>query len=189
MHTRVTSPPGPLFSLQTLREHVRVDAVGDSHPDDGLLLRNAAAARAFAENYTGMAIGEQTREIVADGFWDLTSNSFPGGTPDAVSAFEYRSVGTPNWTPLSAALFYYDEYAGVVRFWPDAALPGLPDIHNAARIRYTIGAEVPVDVRAAILLIVGELYLNRELSAQADLRHVPLGARELLAPHRLELGV
>lgn len=189
MHTRVTSPPSSLFNLQTLREHVRIDAIGDSHPDDQLLLRNAAAARAFAENYTGMAIGEQTREIVADGFLDLTSNPFPGGVPDAVEAFEYRSLGAGAWTVLSDSLFYYDQYAGVVRFWPNVTLPGLPDIHNAARIRYTIGAEVPVDVRAAILLIVGELYLNRELSAQADLRHVPLGARELLAPHRMELGV
>lgn len=189
MLTLVTTPPGHLFSLQTLREHVRIDAIGDSHPDDNLLLRNAAAARAFAENYTGMAIGEQTREIAANDFWSLNGNYFPGGKPDSVEAFEYRILGTQTWELLSVAFFYYDQYAGVVRFWPNVVLPSLPDIYNSVRIRYTIGTDVPVDVRAAILLIVAELYVNREISAQADLRHVPLGARELLAPHRLELGV
>ena len=189
MRTLVITPPGPLFNIQTLREQVRIDAIGDAHPDDALLLRQAAAARAHAELHTGLAIGEQTREVAGNSFWDLVNHSLPGGRPDLVEAFEYRSLGTAAWTAVDAGVFYYDAYDGALRFWAGAIVPTLPDIYNAARIRYVVGTDVPVDVRAAVLLITADLYLNRETSAPADLRPLPLGARELLAPHRLELGV
>lgn len=189
MRTLITTPPGPAFDLQTLRDQVRVDAIDGSHPDDTMLLRQAAAARAFAESYTGLAIGEQTREVAADGFWDLANHTFPGGRPDSIEAFEHRTAGVPTWTALDLAAYYYDEYEGAVRIWAGAVLPYVPTVPNAVRIRYAIGSDIPPDVRAAMLLLVAELYMNRETSSQVKLEVVPVSVYALLAPHRLELGV
>lgn len=44
-------------------------------------------------------------------------------------------------------------------------------------------------IQAAILLILGHLYANREDVADGNLRQLPLGARSLLWPHRLSPGV
>lgn len=44
---------------------------------------------------------------------------------------------------------------------------------------------LPPDVRAAILLIVGGLYANRE----DEKREMPMASRYLLNPHRINMGV
>ena len=188
MRSVTITPPGPVFNLQTLRDQVRIEAIGETHPDDGALLRYAAAAQAFAEHYTGMAIGEQTREAIADDFYAFAAGPLPGGRPEVVEAVEFRPVGGA-WTALDPSYFYYDEYDRVIRYWGTLALPTHSHLPNAVRVRYSIGSDVPPDVRAAMLLMVAELYLNRETSSQVKLEVVPVSVHALLAPHRLELGV
>lgn len=189
MRSRVLTPPESVFAIQTLREQVRIEAIGDSHPDDALLLRQAKAARAWAEKYTGRAIGEQTREAVADDFTELQYTGLPGGPASVVEAVEYRAAGTNVWTGLDPAAYFFDAYVNMILFVPYASLPATSLVERAIRVRYVVGAEPEPDVLAAVLLLVAELYANRETSAQMTLLDVPLSAKALLAPYRLEIGV
>jgi hypothetical protein len=43
---------------------------------------------------------------------------------------------------------------------------------------------VPAAVKAAMLLVVGELYKNREQSVSTTINRVPLAAENLLGPFR-----
>ena len=191
MRSVIITPPGPAFNLQTLRDQVRIEAIGETHPDDNSLLRYAAAAQAFAEHYTGMAIGEQTREAIVDSYWELFNARLPGGRPTTIEALEYRAALTNEWTALGPTLYYYDAYDGALRVWGANSwtMPPVSPVPNCVRVRYTIGGDIPPDVRAAMLLMVAELYLNRETSSQVKLEVVPVSVHALLAPHRLELGV
>ena len=44
-------------------------------------------------------------------------------------------------------------------------------------------------ITAAILLILGHLYENRETVTDKPLNNVPMGALSLLQPYRIEMGV
>lgn len=44
-------------------------------------------------------------------------------------------------------------------------------------------------IRAAVLLMAGHLYRNREAVTEGAMHEMPLGARSLLWPHRVGLGV
>ena len=191
MRVKITTPAAPLFGIHLLREHVRVDAIDGSHPDDALLLRQSEAGRAWAEHYAGRAIGEQSWEVAADGWAALFALPLPGGDIASVAAVEGRDPTTGAWTLLAPTAYYLDEYAVPMqlRQAPGAALPAVFKVSNSVRVRYIIGKPVPADILAAILIVVGELYLNRETSSSIQLYDVPLSAMHLLDPHRLEIGV
>lgn len=43
-------------------------------------------------------------------------------------------------------------------------------------------------IRAAVLLLAGHLYANREATSHQALHEVPLGVSQMLWPHRAQLG-
>jgi len=63
----------------------------------------------------------------------------------------------------------------------------------AAAIESGVAGADPVVVnpaiRAAILLIAGHLYRNREGVGSEQLRELPMGVHQLLWPHRVGLGI
>ena len=67
-----------------------------------------------------------------------------------------------------------------------------PEALSQAQQAGTVGAHPMVcnfAVQAAILLILGHLYANREEVADSNLRQLPMGARSLLWPHRVMPGI
>jgi uncharacterized phiE125 gp8 family phage protein len=70
---------------------------------------------------------------------------------------------------------------------------------NSVRIRYHAGYTLatdspndyplPMPVKAAILLVLGDLYENREDSTPLSLNSLPTGAKALMRPYRLQLGL
>ena len=59
--------------------------------------------------------------------------------------------------------------------------PLTQDIPNAVRIRYVTGyTTAPYAVKAAILLLVGHLYENRESVSAINAQEIPMGATALL---------
>lgn len=77
--------------------------------------------------------------------------------------------------------------------WPttDYYVPGSVKVTYVAG-SYGDGAEVsscPAMIKQAILLMVGELYKNREESSEANLKSVPFGINALLSPYRFYGGV
>ena len=182
----VSGPASEPVTLAEAAGHLRVDY----SDDDALIHAQVVAAREWAEAFTRRAFGTQTFDLFFDG-WPR----FPLELPRA---------------PLQSVtgIFYVDD-DGVETEWDDdnylvdtAAEPGrvvlkrgaaFPNVilqeTNGVRVRFIAGhVETPEMVKAAMLLLVGDLYENRENTAVATgvaVHRLPFGVRELLWPLRV----
>ena len=66
------------------------------------------------------------------------------------------------------------------RTWPSETLFPLWPITIRAVAGYGSAADVPADIKAAILLLVGHLYENRENAQEKQLKTMPFAAENLL---------
>lgn len=190
----VAQPTVEPIPIEVLRAHLRLDADGDplSHPDDALVMGYLSAAREHAEQYIGYALAQQT--------WELALDSFPcdgielgGGDVHSVESLSYidadgvtqivpgtayvlDTFSTPNW------LLTAHDFDG----WPET----LP-VANAVRVRFVVGAgPLPAAIRAALLLMVGHFYENRQdVQSGGEAKQIPMGSTQLLFPYRINLGV
>lgn len=177
MPYKIITPATAVLTTAEMKAHMRVDSSAeDSLIDDYLL-----AAMAYCQHYTGMAIGEQTVEIALD--------EFPEGPiklelPPATSIETVRYVDTNGgWQTLSSSLYTTDTYGqdhwllmAAGTYWPDTY-----DSANSVKVRYIAGSStLHPAVKAAIMLIVGDLHKNREQTTEKRLSIVPLGVDKLL---------
>ena len=70
-----------------------------------------------------------------------------------------------------------------------AEWPAIYDLPDAVRIRYIIAGDCPGSVRAALLLLVGSLYNNREQEGEQRLNSLAFGVEKLLWLSRVNIGV
>jgi len=186
MSILVVPPAVEPITLAEARAHLRV-----THTDeDALIGVLISAARQHVERVTGLGLINQTWEVALDAFPDgpirLTKAPIASvssveyldeaGAPEAVDPADLvlDNRRRPGWVSSSSG-------------WPIAQA----DTFNAVRVRYVVGfgadgAAVPADLRAAILLILGDLFENRQGQQEAAL--VPNATVDaLLWPHRLVL--
>lgn len=165
MAIQVTVPPAvePL-SLAEVKLHLRVT----NSREDSSITRAALAARRYIEQMTGPLVTQTIRETFA-GFPPSTlCLSYP--EVRTVTTVAYMDAqGTAHTVPLSDYLLTYRGPGTPAQLnpiasarWPVGALqPGLP-----VAVDYVAGfggaADVPEEIKAAILLLVGHLYENRE---------------------------
>lgn len=174
---------GPLVEPITLDEarlHLRVDPVAGPHPDDPLIAAQLSAAREWAEQYTGRFIAPRTLEA----WFTAPELRAPFDLPEASrvlslsyvdSLGETVALGPPAIALDGACLRIADAVA-----WPAG---------RAVRVVYVAGGDCPAAVRAALLLLVGSLYTNRENDSDKRVASVPFGVERLLHPYRINLGV
>lgn len=180
-----TAPAAFPVSVEEARTQCRVD----SNDEDQLLQIYIEAATAHLDGYTGTlgrALITQTWEMFLDAFED-GSLTIPLAPIISVTSVEYMVDGTyttwassGNYTSSVVAPF------GVitpVNDWPE------PDeITNAVRVTFTAGygataASVPAPIRAAILIMVADMYENRSAKLDETMPENPTVAR-LLWPYR-----
>jgi uncharacterized phiE125 gp8 family phage protein len=167
-----------MLDLARAKAHLRV-LNGD---EDALIGAYLAAAKRWAENFTGRIIGR--REVVRhfSGFGsgivlldgpdpEVTSVSYLDAAGDAQTFADYRVV---NGEPAALLL-------AVGASWPS--------VGNPAGIEVTLTAgyaddEIPEDLEAAILLMAGHLYANRETVTDGAPSEVPFGSTILAHPYR-----
>jgi uncharacterized phiE125 gp8 family phage protein len=200
----IVRPTVEPVSLAEARLHLRLD-VYDSpamHPDDDLVTAQISAAREVAEKFIGRAIAVQTLEIGLD--------EFPGGTVGSCRRAQ-EPIALPGLLSLlsvtyvdgtgshSLTSYQLDQFTSPPCLRP-AAGEDWPivseDTANAVRVRYLAGYTalgdspdtdpLPSPVQSAILLILGHLYENREDTAPITIEEIPMGAKWLLRPYRLE---
>lgn len=190
-------------SLDEARLHLRIDA--DNTSEDDLISALIVTAREVAEQYTGRALAPQTLEAALDEFPNLRSRQWthrrqtlarcdeielPRPPVTAVASIKYTDLdGTeqtvdPTWYSLSTYGDSREITLAYGRFWPFTQ-----PIADAVRIRFAAGygadggPALPKAVKAAILLLVGHLYENRQ-DVIADVRavavQIPMGAEALL---------
>jgi uncharacterized phiE125 gp8 family phage protein len=181
--TRITDASAEPVTLDHVKAHLRVDAADD----DTLIRALITAARIDAENRLQRTLLQST--------WRLTLDGFPRGWPDDAVLL--------SWGPIVdvVSVQYYDP-AGALqtlapteyrladsRLEPVAAWPATQTRRSAVLVQYTAGygpqaSAVPAPIVQWILLAIGDLYANRERSAERPV--VAQGfADALLDPYRV----
>ncbi len=193
--TAATSEP---ITLAEARKHLRIEPYGspEAHPDDSYISMLITAAREWCEQYTGRGLASQTIEMALDEFPD-NEIQLPLTPVTSITSVKYVSTAGVE-TTISNSVYALDDYSQpnwlVLTYgsvWPDTNGGA-----NNIKIRMVAGntsSNIPFPIKSAILLIIGNLYENRQedqlATSKATFNSLPMGVYNLLQPYRLSLGV
>lgn len=185
----ITAPETYPVSLNEAKAQLNVDFTDD----DALITLYLKAATIHAEAFTGRAFIDQT--------WDYFLDSFPDDNK-AIAIPKPPLIGIGgiycNDELLSSDSYVVDDTSEPARISPVTSWPTIQTHFNAIRIRFNSGyvtdtspqvAAVPEDIKAAILLIVGSLYENREDVNTIQTFRLPWGAEMLLRQQRIYTAI
>ena len=177
MHAAPVSVSADL-SLVTLAEAKAHLRVLHSH-EDGLIANYVKAAGNYIEEYTGRVIKERQWRLTAASLADR--EVLPLAPVTSVVSIKYIDTDGNEQTLDAAAYRLYQSaihpILEVVDSWPETA-----DRDDAWTITVNAGySTVPESIRVAALLIVGELYVTRQISGPSN--EVPFAVKALLQPY------
>lgn len=180
-------------TLTEAKAHLRVTSTDDNDYIESLI----RASRERAESYLRRSICTQTLEYSLDEF--PAEIDLPRAPVQSVTSITYTDTDGVSQT-LSASLYQTNLRGtanGRIKPTVDDAWPSTKSgVYNAVIVRYVAGYSLPSDspdsipraFKQAILLMVGEMYENREISVVgATVASLPYTAEKLLAPYRLRL--
>lgn len=176
-------------TLEDVKVHCRVD-----HSEDDTLLEGLmGAATAHLDGWAGVlgrALVTQTWSQRFSGFTDRLR--LPVGPVVSVSSLTYFDGDNVQQT-LSTSVYdlLHDALGAYVARKPGQTWPGAYDRPDAITVTYVSGAdaaEVPAPIKAAILLLVGHWYANREAVSAEAMKDLPLAVDSLVRPYR-RIGV
>ncbi len=195
----VEPPEDPVVSLEEAKAHLRVD-----HDDDDDYIESLVAVATATidgpNGWLGRCLVEQTLEWRGPSFGpcdgrlpyppvlEIESVKYDdgAGAEQTVPDADYRLIGQPNQPRVVL------EYGAS---WPSARCQD-----EAVRIRYTAGWPVetesegedavttwtgPAPIKHAVLLMVSELYENREAASDASRKELPFAVTALLSTFRV----
>ena len=200
----IAHPAGHVLSLETCRQHLEVipidgDSDNESHPDDALILGMLDAAVAHAEQFTGLSISLRTWEAALDEF---PADGIELPRPPFIELLSFSAVNDSDGE-LDASTYLVDDYGTPEQPVVLRAVTSWPTVTKSpatVKIRYRAGYQseedpdsdappLPRSLRAALLLMLGHLYENREDSVEKALASIPNGAEALMRPLRVRLGM
>ena len=185
-----TAPTLKPVSVAEAKTHLRIDS---SFSDDdtyiGTLIDVATLA---AENYTNLALMQQT--------WYLDIDSFPDyfyllkGTLERVTVNSITYKDEDNVTQTLAASNYVADGSikpARIYFTPDATIPSTYDVPNAVTVDFTLGFttsdDVPAPIKQAILLTIGRFYeIRQDVVTGTIATTIPRTVEYLLNPYRVQ---
>lgn len=182
----ITGPTEPPVSLAEAKAHLRVDFTDD----DTLISALVDAATAHIDGHTGILARALVTQTWRQDFCDWPGDRVlrlplaPVASVESVKYFDAANVETTVSESGNYALLE-DARGPYIKFTSDFAAPALYDERDD-RIRVTFVAgygdpsDVPAAIRAAVLLIVGDLYKNRDAGETAP----NAAATALLTPYR-----
>ncbi len=197
----VTAAPYEPLSLSEAKLHLRIEDTATT--EDTLIAGLIRAARGFAEHYTGRVFVQRTLEMRIEGFPGCELE-IPRAPLQSIESVTYVDP-TGTSTTWAAAEYDIDTDAVPGRLAPSYgnSYPATRYQMNAVTVRFIAGyavgspqdadgyrANIPDEIKSAMLMIIGHLYTNRESVSDAGLISaaiVPQGALWLLAPFRVEL--
>lgn len=186
----VTPAATPVVSADEIREHVRQR----EGVDTAKLARLVTAATLACERFAGRTFVSTVYELRVD--------TFPAGTwlelprPPLVSVDSVQYVDEDGVTQTLAPSTYATRsglFHSAIRLAFNASWPSTRDEPDAVRVTYTAGygatgEDVPEHYRAAVELLAGHLYENREATVVGTSAvELPLGVRDLLALDSIQL--
>lgn len=153
-------------TLAEAKVQVKVDA--DFTTEDALITSYILTAQEHVESVLGRPMSPEV--------WEQTLDGFPCGAISvlkrpvtALASVKYDVDGVE--TTLDPADYRVDLVGG--RVWSPNSWPTADDIASV-RVRFTAGyTAIPARAKSAILLLVGDLYANRESKQATDLTDNP----------------
>lgn len=187
MSVVVVTPPAEVLSTETCKAHLRVE-----WPDDDVLIAGLARAAeqhlAAPAGWLGRSIGLQELELRTSCF--RACEALPYGPVQSVSSVAYVDESGATHTVAADVYQLVDEGTIAARLALKAGQSWPFQFEPAAeiRVRYLAGypeEQEPAPLRAAMLLLVGHWYANREAVTEAALSPVPMAVEALCAPFRI----
>ena len=185
-----TAPTLTPVSVAEAKTHLRIDSSFTA--DDTYIETLISVATLAAENYTNLAIMQQTWYLFIDSFPDYF-NLLKGSLNDAeVNSINYSDQDNVNQT-LHASNYFIDGNIKPARiyFAPDATIPSTYDKPNAVTVDFTLGYtaanQVPAPIKQAILLTIGRFYeLRQDVVTGTIATVIPRTVEYLLNPYRVQ---
>lgn len=193
MATKRIGQASEVITLADARRHLRLVPFGNplAHPDDPDILKWIKSAREWVELYIERTIGTQTFELALDEFpTAIELNPYV----QSVTSIKYIDVTGTEQT-INPSDYTLDNYSSPCWITPSFAkgFPTVQQIPNAVKVRYIAGYDVnnsvPEPINSAMLLIIGNLYENRQENTSKVNASLPMGIYTLLQPYRLGLGI
>lgn len=164
--TQVTPPATEPIDLTTAKQHLRQDVADD----DTLIGYYIMTARTFVEETLKRSLITQT--------WDYTIDSFPWSRDEpieiprpplqSVTSITYTdSGGAPTvWGSSNYQVDAVNEWGRIMPVlsgaWPNATLRAMNGVVIRFVAGYGVASAIPWNYRAAMLLLIGHYYENRE---------------------------
>lgn len=170
MRVRVLTPPAAEpVSITEAKLHLRVDGTDE----DALITALIVAARAAAEHETGRSLVTQTLRLTLDAFPADGGIELLRGPVQSITQVQYVDAAGSTQT-LSGSLYALDNASEYSSHYLLPAYgstwPATREQANAVWVDYVAGygnaAAVPQAIKQWILLAVGDMYANRERSAE-----------------------
>jgi uncharacterized phiE125 gp8 family phage protein len=161
-----------------------------SHPDDTLVQTLITAARENAEQYTGVTIAQATYQVKSEVKNEqINLQTYPVTSVASVTYEDNNGVVQT----VDPADYFVDNFQRPARLVFRRNAPSF-DTTVTFTAGYTDGQSpndypTPAGVKAAILLMLGNLYENRESVSSVQSYERPQSATYLLTPHRINMGL
>lgn len=190
---QMTLVSGPVYepvSLADMKAHLRVDFTDDND----LITAQIIEARTWMEKALNITMVEQTFDAILPCFFStieipllpLTSVvSIKYWNDDSPSVL--TTLATTEESPVvSSGLYRVDLTRGQIYLADGQVWPTTVPRHDAVTIRVTTGpvpsgspisAGTPAPLKAALKLLVGDMYENRESSTQLHMEELPTAKR------------
>lgn len=172
-----------IISVAKAKEHLKIESAFID--DDGLIADYIQAAIGAAENYTATSINEAKFEVHSSAFID--GYEFKVSPVQAITSVTYLDSSDAEQTldTDEYELLPVDPYVSKIRFIEEDSLPSVAENSSkAVQIAITTGfalGTVPKAIQSAILLILSDLYENRE----DRVNNLPTRSQALLRKYRM----
>ena len=184
-----TAPTLTPVSLAEAKTHLRIDSSFTADDDYITTLINVATSA--AENYTNLAIMEQSWYLDIDAFPDYFNLLKGTLRVLTINSITYSDADNASQT-LASSNYFADGSIKPARiyFAPDATIPSTYDKPNAVNVDFTLGftaaSQVPAPIKQAVLLMVGTYYETRQTVSDRTYKEIPQSAEFLLMPYRVQ---
>lgn len=174
----ITAGTGAAITLAEAKAHCRVDTTAEDALLEGLI----SAATTYVEQYTSLALSEQTWELVT-GQWK--SEYLLKAPVRSVTSIKYVDEDGAEQT-VSSSLYTLDDTTNRVLMLEDFTEPALRGEDSDITIRFVTGlVTVPQPIKLAILLLIALWYDNRAAASDRAMMPMPHAVDALLANYRI----
>jgi uncharacterized phiE125 gp8 family phage protein len=178
----IPTPDVEIITLEMVKQHLRLDL--ESELEDDLLQVYLQAATEAAQDYCGVPLYPAQATLTYE---DFNIGKFPAavGNVRAIDVVRYYALGSNLESTMNSndyTLMVKDKFDSEIYFTVD--LPELEPVKNAVTVRLDVGfddEDFPKSIKAAILLMVADLYERREDRPEVNITV----ANKLLRPNKL----